>query len=352
MTMVSFLSEADIRKARADNPKLRERDLAANLGISEARLIDAFTGEGVRRIRADVDAIIGGLGAVGEVMALTRNAFAVHEKTGRYENPRLGGHVAVVHGPQIDLRIFGGHWVHAFAVDKKAGDGTMRSIQVFDAHGDAVHKVFTRATTDMDAWSRLIDKLAGGVRTGAIRTEPHGGDHPTQIDPAAVSELRAAWAAMTDTHQVSALLRRSGLSKGALVQQLAPEFATRLTDGTVESLLRIAANEQLPIMVFVRNRGCLQVHSGPIAALKQVGPWFNVMDRDFHLHLRTDKIASVWAIRKPSAQGMVVSVEAFADDGSPIIMINGQPGEHGKASSEWRVVVDGLPRVDSNGSET
>lgn len=351
MNTVSILSDADIRRARADNPKLRERDLASNLGISEARLVDAFKGDGVRRVRADVDTIIGGLSAVGEVMALTRNAHAVHEKTGPYENARLGGHVTVVLGAQIDLRVFRNHWVHAFAVEKKVGEGTLSSIQVFDAHGDAVHKVFSREGTDMAAWSCLIDTLSEGAPDDPIRTEPRIAADLADLDVAAVAELRAAWAAMTDTHQVSGLLRKSGLSKHALMRHLAPQFTTRLTDGTVETLLRIAANEQLPILVFVRSPGCLQVHSGTISTLKQVGPWFNVMDPGFHLHLRTDKIASVWAVRKPSTDGEVVSIEAFAADGTPIIMINGDPANANRTGSEWRVLVEGLPRMHFNGSD-
>ncbi|MCR9121426.1 MAG: hemin-degrading factor [Phyllobacteriaceae bacterium] len=351
MNTVSILSDADIKKARADNPKLRERDLATNLGISEARLIHAFQGESARRLRADVDAIISGLSGVGEVMALTRNACAVHEKTGPYENARLGGHVAVVLGAHIDLRILRSHWVHAFAVEKKVGDSTLSSIQIFDAHGDAVHKVFTRQHTDMAGWSDLVDALAADAPHGPINAAPRTAPQPPRLGEDDIAKLRADWAAMTDMHQVAGLLRGSGLSKGALIRHLAPQFASRLMDDAIESLLRIAANESLPIMVFVRNPGCLQVHSGPISALKKVGPWFNVMDPGFHLHLRTDKIASVWAVRKPSADGAVMSIEAFADDGSPIIMINGVSADDDQTGSEWRILVEGLPRMHFNRSD-
>ena len=41
---------ADIRRARIDNPKLRERDLADQLAITEAELVAAHCGHGVRRI--------------------------------------------------------------------------------------------------------------------------------------------------------------------------------------------------------------------------------------------------------------------------------------------------------------
>ena len=39
----------EIRIARAENPKMRERDLAAQLGISEAEFVAAHCGDGVQR---------------------------------------------------------------------------------------------------------------------------------------------------------------------------------------------------------------------------------------------------------------------------------------------------------------
>ena len=95
-----------IVRARVDNPKMRERDLATQLGISEAELVAAHCGDGVLRIEPRVNDLLVGLGAVGEVMALTRNESVVHEKIGVYENVEPGEHAALVLGEQIDLRVF------------------------------------------------------------------------------------------------------------------------------------------------------------------------------------------------------------------------------------------------------
>ena len=133
-----------------------------------------------------------------------------------------------------------------------------------------------------------------------------------------------------------------------MVQALKPDFAWQLQNDAVDVLLHLAANEQLPVMVFVRNPGCLQVHSGPVHTLKQVGPWLNVMDPDFHLHLRTDKIASVWVIMKPGNGEDVLSVEAFAEDGTPIILINERRHDVSRKSGDWRLIVEGLPEHQHN----
>ena len=50
-------------------------------------------------------------------------------------------------------------------------------------------------------------------------------------------------------------------------------------------------------MVFVGNRGCIQIHSGTVTKLVEAGPWFNVFDSQFNLHLREDKIAEIWVTK-------------------------------------------------------
>src|SRR5690606_2730444 len=99
----------------------------------EAQLVAAHCGEGVVRIAPDVTALLGGLEAVGEVMALTRNDSAVHEKIGVYDKCHPGAHAAMVLGDEIDLRIFPKVWAHGFAVEKRDGEEVRRSLQFFDA---------------------------------------------------------------------------------------------------------------------------------------------------------------------------------------------------------------------------
>jgi putative hemin transport protein len=42
-----------------------------------------------------------------------------------------------------------------------------------------------------------------------------------------------------------------------------------------------------------------------------VGEWLNVLDPEFNLHLRDDKVAEVWKVEKPTTDGIVTSVELF-----------------------------------------
>ena len=144
-----------IRQSRIDNPKMRERELANKLGISEGQFVAAWCGITTTRIEPRVNEILSSLEALGEVMALTRNESAGHEKIGVYDKVRTSERGAIVLGEDIDLRIFHKAWVHGFCVEKSDGENTKRSLQFFNEAGVAVHKVHLRPASDVDAFDRF-----------------------------------------------------------------------------------------------------------------------------------------------------------------------------------------------------
>ena len=334
---------AQIRELRALHPEMRERDFARIHAISEAELVAAQVGAGATRLRPDVDALLAALPACGEVMALTRNESAVHEKIGPYEKVIFGARASMVLGAQIDLRIFPAQWAFGFAVDKAATDGAVRrSLQFFDHQGMAVHKVHARPATDMAAWDALVAGLCHDQQSDAILVSP-AKSAQTMGQAAGVDELRGRWSAMTDTHQFFGLLRDLNLHRLDALEMVGPDYAAQLDHAAVPALFDAAVASQVPIMAFVGNHGCIQIHSGPIHAVKAMGPWLNVMDDTFHLHLRLDQLAAVWAVRKPTADGHVTSVEVFDANRDLIIQFFGKRHEGQGERNAWRDIVEALP---------
>ena len=340
---------AAIRAARQDNPKTRERDFASQLGISEAEYLEAFVGDFVERLEPDLDVFFPMLCDVGEVMALSRNDTAVHEKTGVYEKYSSGLHASVVLGKAIDLRIFPKHWRHAYHVAKPLDDGKIQhSFQFFDAHGDAVHKVFARAATNRDQWQAIRDRLPKQDAGPAFKpaTLKKSFEAPTED---AIAELRETWVAMEDTHQFRAILRKTRISRHAALQLVGNDYAFRLAGEAVELLFERLSTEAVPVMAFVRNPGILQIHSGPVQNIKQMGPWLNVLDEGFHLHLRKDRFAAVWLVRKPTKSGDIYSIEIFDDQDDQVILINGdrRGGDVSEQVARWDTLVHALPRTEA-----
>jgi putative hemin transport protein len=335
----------EINRARIENPKVRERELAAQLGISEAELVAARCGDGVARIEPRLDVLLNGLGAVGEVMALTRNESAVHEKIGVYANINVGKQHAIVLNRDIDLRIFPSLWKHGFAVEKGEGDDLRRSLQFFNAAGEAVHKIHLRPASDLDAYAKLVESLRSDdqsrtVELGEVEPEQHDDSAPVDLD-----EFRRRWQAMKDVHQFFGMLRKFKLGRRRALELIGEDFAWPLDREAVTALINLAANDGLPIMAFVGNRGCVQIHTGPVTNIKPMGPWLNVMDETFHLHLRIDHIAEAWVVRKPTRDGHVTSVEAFDADRNLIIQFFGERKEGEEERKDWRFLAENLPRI-------
>jgi len=99
---------------KEEQPKLRIKDAAYALGVSEVELVQTL--DGATRLTEDWPGLFAEIENLGYVMALTRNESVVHERKGEYHNISFKGHVGLVLDPNIDLRIFPGRFGYAFAV--------------------------------------------------------------------------------------------------------------------------------------------------------------------------------------------------------------------------------------------
>ena len=95
-------------------------------------------------------------------------------------------------------------------------------------------------------------------------------------------------------------------------------------------------------MTFVGNEGAVQIHTGVPERLVETGPWFNVLDPRFNLHLDETQVAEAYVVVKPTVDGVVTSVEGFDAAGRLVVQFFGarKPGlpEH----EDWRALVAGL----------
>nr|WP_173816922.1 ChuX/HutX family heme-like substrate-binding protein [Paraburkholderia tropica] len=335
----------ELRTAR----KLRHREAAAELGVSEAQALAAFVGEHVVRLDDRFVELFEAMPTLGEVMVLTRNEAAVHEKTGRFEKMTRSGQVGLTVGRAIDLRIFYGKWASAFAVRETYDDGVRKSLQFFDAQGVAVTKVYLRDASDHAAFDALIERhtaqpqVAGLSVVRATARAPQRAD--AQID---VEGFRAAWAAMQDTHEFFDILKKFGVTRVQALRLADPQYAEPIATDAIDALFESAARTRLPIMVFVGNHGMIQIHTGPVRTIRRMGPWLNVLDPDFSLHLRTNLVAQAWIVRKPTTDGVVTSVELFDADGENVAMLFGARKPGNPELAGWRDAVSALARIERN----
>lgn len=339
---------------KESKPSARTRELTDELGISEGTLLSVSAGPAhgkktteVIRLTSDPEALLKGLEPIGKMMALTRNNGVVHERKGVYEALsffRTGHtHTGLALGKDIDLRLFLNHWHHCFAVCETAKTPHLKSLQFFDEQGKAVHKIYCTKDSDQQAFESLVKHFSEPDQSP--RPLPKLPEAPPSIAkvftlPKKDTEaFRNAWRNLKDVHHFHPLLHKFNLDRQSAFRCVEGEFTQAVEPCALEQALSKAKDCQLSLMIFVANKGCIQIHHGPVNRLLERGPWFNVMDPDFNLHANRDDIKTAWVVRKPTSDGIITSIECFDEEGNSLITLFGERVQHQPEVSQWREIV-------------
>lgn len=334
---------------KAQQPKLRNRELAQELSISEAELLCLNLGEQVIRLEGDWKQLLLGLKDMGYIMALTRNEHCVHERKGVYDNVVFyegPANMGVAVNPDIDLRFFMSQWKYGLAVIMPRGQmETLYSFQFFDSRGEAVHKVYSTSKSDVEAYHQLVRRFraAGQEPIQDVDRSPVAPETELPDEQIDLNGFREAWTNLDDTHHFFGMLKTFGVTRTQALRLAPAGMTERVDNEAVVRALEMAAGRELPIMCFVHSPGCVQIHTGTVKNLCFFGDWYNVLDPAFNLHLDTKAIHSSWIVRKPTVDGVVTSLELFDQDGQLIVYFFGarKPGK--PELDSWRTLLAELP---------
>lgn len=323
---------------KLSNPKIRIRDAAKQLEVTEAELLETGIGENVILLSGDFRELLKEVGTLGHVMALTRNDHVVHERKGTYENVSFNNHVGLVLGPDIDLRLFLGDWKFGFAVS----DQDRHSLQFFNSFGEAVHKIYLTDQSNQDAYSALVSKYRANDQNIGLSVQPVAPKSaaPTEEPEIDKEAFQAEWLALRDTHDFFGLLRKYKLSRKQALRNAPEGYAYRIKPESMKNVFDSASETQVPIMVFVSNPNCIQIHTGPITKIFVMGPWLNIMDPEFNLHLREDAIDEAWVVKKPSEAGLVTGIELIDQEGTMFNQFFGKRKPGIPELPEWTALVE------------
>lgn len=343
--MTTATLKAQWHTFKQENPKVRIRDAAKSLHVSEAQLLATDLGPSVIRLRPDWYDILMDLEALGEVMALTRNELFVHEKIGHYSNASVyqDHKMGQTLDKDIDLRIFFRNWHFAFAVVQERSGEIKRSLQFFDAHGDAVHKTHLRPESNVEYYNSFVDKYKHEDQRSAIVVEPPKIAKPELADETIDAHaLKEAWRSLKDTHDFIFMLRKFKVNRQQAFRIAGVEFARPVSTSSLQHVLEKASEAELRLMIFVNNPGCVQIHSGTIDRLKLIEDWYNILDPRFNLHVRFKEIAAAWLVTKPVEVGTVTSLELFDESGQALCYVFSKRKEGEIESEDWREILTSL----------
>lgn len=335
--METLLLKERLEQFKKENPKTRVREIADSLGVSEADLVHCA--ETTTMLRPDFESILKDVEKLGKVMALTRNDYAVHERKGIYSETSFTGKIGLVANADIDLRLFMFYWAHAFAVNENG----RKSLQFFDKWGQAIHKIYITEDSNLSAYEELINiykidkKEALVIETQILSKKEEIKDEEIDIEA-----FQKSWIELQDTHEFFSMLTRFGVSR-IQAMRLAPDTYThQLTVNSVETLLHKVSETGIDFMVFIGNKSCIQIHTGKANKIVRTGPWINILDEEFSMHLRDEQLTSVWLVKKPTNLGIIHSLEAYDKDGELIVQFFGKRKPNVPERDDWRKVVNSL----------
>jgi putative hemin transport protein len=340
-----------IVEIKATEPKIRNRNLAQKLGISEAELLTLSLGENVTLLEGDWKKLLKEVHKMGYVMALTRNEHCVHERKGVYDNIIFykGAHnMGVAVNPDIDLRFFMNEWHYGLAVEMARGNTTMYSLQFFDKKGVAIHKIFSTPKSNIEAYKELVEQFKAIEQTPISDADnsPYPTKEITPDEEIDVAGFQDTWRNLKDTHNFFGMLRKYKVARKQGLR-LAPEGFTKQVDKeAVIRTLQAAANEKVSIMCFLHSKGTIQIHTGEIKNLMFHGDWYNVMDPKFNLHLNMSSVKETWIVKKPTDDGIVTSLELFDENGDLITYFFGARKPGNPELDNWRTVIENIQKVE------
>lgn len=219
----------------------------------------------------------------------------------------------------------------------------MRSFQIFDRQGEAIHKIYPQESEQEGKVLELIAHLRHAEQDAPLAIEPKQAKAaPAPVDEARRAAFLEGWAGLKDTHDFYPLMARNRIGRLQAMEIAEGRFTRRLDNGVARRLLEQARDRDISIMVFVGNDGCIQIHTGPVQRLVEFGEWFNVLDPDFNLHLNETGIASAWHVVKPTEDGNVNSVEIYDADGEIIVQFFGARKPGIPERDDWRELSQSL----------
>ena len=263
---------------RQAEPHLRMRNAADKIGVSEAAMVWSGAGyEAVEELdNSRFSSLIGKLAKMGGWMYLVRNDHAVLEHDLSCAEMSNGVGEIELSARGFSLQIETGRVGKIYLTH--ATKGPRRMIQIFDTSGVAIAKVVLK---DANRLKSLPDTFGDGLI-------PVGNEMPVFQEPAIVAKAKE--------------------------KDLDPSLIGVSSDSYV-SIFETAVVNQTKVTLSVENAAARMSVSHLPKRLEVMGPWFNILDRGFNLHLMESGVES--AYRNQTSEG---SIYRFYDSEGNLIL--------------------------------
>lgn len=253
-------------KSDPNNKKIRIRNAAQNLGVSEAELLSTDIGEGVKYLFIDdINLFLEEILSIDKIMVLIRSDFVVHEKIIETQYISLRENMLInKFENKYPLLVYDkNQLMYSFFENKKHRKTNLRSFQFFDQFGNSIFKIYLKGK-DEDKFDRI-----------AIKYEA---DYNYELQNLNISEDEV----LNDFNSINMHFKSDEILFSSKISSL--------KNNILRLLLTDISEQKYPIQIHAVGNKIVQYHRDVINNIIDYGPWINVIDKEFNIHVLENKI--------------------------------------------------------------
>ena len=284
-----------------DNPKVRIRDAAYQMKVSEAELLSTEINETVSFLLIeDMTAFIKDILKVDKIMLLIRSDYVVHEKTIKTKNIRLEDNQIIdldKNGCKIlDFNIDAFEYV--FFQKKMHSNRELKSFQFFDKAGMAILKIYLKGK-DLGFFDEIELKYK--------KIYHYEMQSDLDINNSNLLDSKIKINLPYDTSNSKATCRNISVKSLRLILENASEM-------------------KIPIQIHALGLGTIQYHRNTVRNIVDYGPWVNVIDQKFNLHVLGDGLTKASLVQYQFKDCQQYLINFFDKNNTHVLGVTGVKG--------------------------
>ena len=247
---------------KPEHQKIRIKDAADILNVSEAELLSTNIGENTHFLKiSNWLQLFKEFAALGPMMYLVRNDYAVHEMTIPINNVQQETDVILLWNKKGHIKITEPCLKYAFYTSGMARGNKIYSIQIFDSDGTAILKIYLK-NEELEKFKEIKNQHEREYDYELQKMEKHT-SNSTNRDKS--DQERLEWV-IKDNFSIKKYLEDIAINK-------------------------------TKISIRISNDGAESMYSGTIKNVIHKFGWLNIMDPTFNLHVKDMQINEIWTTK-------------------------------------------------------
>ena len=304
----------DLKKAytsfikKPENEKLRIKDIANHLKVSEAELLSCqIDSSNLKYLKIlDYNIFFKDLFKSKKVMFLIRSNYIVHEKVVICSEIEYHKN-KIFYKDKKSLIDFNYHKIENSFFEKKIHQNKpLLSFQFFDKYGHAILKIFLKSK-DYNIFESLADKFSFTY------------DYSLQKNLYQNNEI---------------IDQKKSINLDSQKNQNTKKIKT--DNLILRTILEYASQNKFPIQIHASGNHSVQYHFGLVRNIMDFGPWINVIDKNFNIHVMENKISNNFITINEINGKCFYQIQILDENNNLILLISADDKYH----KEFNEIID------------